>query len=202
MFSANAFVIYFAIGAPFGVLAMYVTRGHLLISKTLWIAASWLLWPVAAAKTFLATVLNTRKKQPSAAVDPARQAIDEICKRYQSSIEEVASSRIRRQFSFELQRTYSLANALLDLSVEEHRANMPILEAVEHPFPEIAEKCRGRRLRSQLITHLAESIGVLNDSARAQVIEPPTNLSQELLALFGPELGDRMSFELNDRKAA
>lgn len=139
----SAFIIYFALGVPFGVLAVYLRSGRLLPNDVFRVVYHLALWPIIVV---------------SRGIESSRSIEFEFNK-YSDT------TRINRSNAENAKRR--LANSqkvVLDGLTEVHRSalaaedlRLPFQDCIEHPNPELAAKCFQLRNIRRLERHIANA---------------------------------------------
>lgn len=179
MFTANAFVIYFTIGVPFGVLSIYLSKSRLTAIKAGWFAAHLALWPAFAAKT-----LVTSFSQPLNETSNPFSIQNDLRSRFESIIPAAISANKRRTMLFEFDRFIALSESAAEAHQDAGTLAMPVHSIGRHPFPLVAAKCLNRKLLSQLSRHQMDAYLSIYNSADEQGINLPSAISSELKTLI------------------
>ena len=199
MFTANAFVIYFTIGVPFGVLSIYLSNGRLWATKAVWFAVHLVLWPAFAAKALVTSLLPSPK--PASFSNKSSIQNDLRC-RFESFIPATISAVQRRNLLFEIERFAALSDAVVDAQGDAKPSELRIHTIVEHRFPLIASKCRKRKLLSQLSRHQIDAYQSIYKLIDEQGINLPNQISSELNLLIERNSATLSSDSAEDRLAA
>jgi hypothetical protein len=139
----NALVIYFAVGAPFGVLSM--SRGRVFSVSTGRAFVDVVFWPFAAISTFAHRVVNL---WPHNFEVPASEST--------LNNPPAVSSNSRAELMAARRKSEILVGIELALDNARRTENIeaPFLEAVTHPRADIAARCFHRRNIARLEKHL------------------------------------------------
>ena len=181
MFTANAFVIYFTLGVPFGVLSIYFNRSKIAAVKACWFAAYLAIWPFFAFRSFI-SFFSMARIPADRGNTIARQ--NDLRSRFISNFPDTIETVMLRKLLLELDRYIALSNALADVDGDAGPVRSPVHMIVEHPFPLIASKCARRKLQSKLSHHQIEAFRNLNRLLMDLGIELPTAISFELRTSF------------------
>ena len=200
MFTANAFVIYFTIGVPFGVLSIYLTTSRLMAIKAAWFAVHLALWPAFAAKALVTSLLRSSKPINSSNTLSVQ---NHLRSQIEAVIPETTSLSKKRSLLFEFDRFVSISEAAADARANSEPSEMPVHSIVTHPFPRVTAKCCQRRLLSQLSRHQMDAYLSICNLADEQGINLPNSISSEMDALIkGNSTSVYASSVSNDRLAA
>ena len=200
MFTANAFVIYFTIGVPFGVLSIYLTNSRLMAIKAAWFAVHLALWPAFAAKALVTSLLQSSNPTESA---KNLSIQNDFRSRFESAIPKTVNTSKKRSLLFEFDRFIALSASAADTRENAMPSHLPIHTIVEHPFPLVAAKCLNRKLLSQFSRHQNDAYLSIYNSIDEQGINLPKAFTSELDKLIETNATSICELDTsNDRLAA
>lgn len=188
-------IIYFAIGAPFGVYSFFGVRKPITVESVMLLAAKVVLWPPFAtvfAFKRLTRTADTTDFDDTYHLDAENDAaVDNIRREIKAELSTNGNRESNRETLEVLERYLGLALALRGFRTARAKMKPELLYATEHPARDLAAKCIYRRNRARLIAHRNRAIADLASQANGQ---RSVALMLKATAIFGDS--DRFSESL------
>lgn len=156
-------IIYFAVGAPFGVIELFKTKPGPVSVSLLWATAALCLWPVLALQTLLAT---SKRRDFNNGSDESSSFDAEIAGKVREVL--IDSGHLRDHgFRSALEHYAALTSSASNSAIPDLAQATEILSIGGHKNEEIGAVCIARRNRKRLRLHQERATADLYDAIGA-----------------------------------